>query len=190
MLTLVVGGAASGKSAYAEALVLRSAAARRIYLATMSAGGEEARRRIEKHRAMRGAGKGFETVECPVDVSSVTLPPDSAVSILLCAALSKGTLFECERRKTPSERLLCKIPVTVFDILSVSLEFRTAKRYMHASAVTLHADGQRHRFKFVFLRHQKVAHDVRSGFARKREAGLGMIFLLMRPFDIDGAYLT
>ena len=96
MLTLVVGGAASGKSAYAEALVLRSAAARRIYLATMSAGGEEARRRIEKHRAMRGAGKGFETVECPVDVSSVTLPPDSAVLLEDMGNLCANELFSPE----------------------------------------------------------------------------------------------
>ena len=73
-------------------MVLRSAAARRIYLATMPAGGEEARRRIEKHRAMR-AGKGFETVECPVDVSSVTLPPDSAVLLEDVGNLCANELF-------------------------------------------------------------------------------------------------
>ena len=42
MLTLVVGGAASGKSAYAETMLLRSAAARRVYLAAMEPFGPEA----------------------------------------------------------------------------------------------------------------------------------------------------
>ena len=35
MMTLVIGGAASGKSEYAERLVLASAYERRIYIATM-----------------------------------------------------------------------------------------------------------------------------------------------------------
>ena len=95
MLTLVVGGAASGKSAYAEHLVLRSTTARRIYLATMPAEGEEARRRIEKHRAMR-AGKGFETVECPVNLSGVTLPPDSAVLLEDMGNLCANELFSTD----------------------------------------------------------------------------------------------
>ena len=62
MITLVIGGAASGKSEYAEELVLKSEARPRIYLATMELFGEEARRRVEKHRAM-SAAKDFRTLE-------------------------------------------------------------------------------------------------------------------------------
>ena len=62
MLTLVIGGAASGKSEYAEARVL-TLPGRRIYIATMEPFDDECRARIRKHRAMR-AEKGFETVEC------------------------------------------------------------------------------------------------------------------------------
>ena len=61
MLALVTGGSGSGKSAWAEDLVLSLGEGRRIYIATMYPFDEESHRRIERHRKMR-AGKGFETV--------------------------------------------------------------------------------------------------------------------------------
>ena len=64
MFVLVTGGAASGKSAYAENLLLRSPASPKWYLATMLAQDAESRARVERHRAMR-KGKGFLTLECP-----------------------------------------------------------------------------------------------------------------------------
>ena len=42
MFTLVVGGAASGKSEYAEQLILRAGALPRYYVATMEPFGAEA----------------------------------------------------------------------------------------------------------------------------------------------------
>ena len=52
MLTLVIGGAASGKSAYAEWLCLQSPLPR-TYLATMQIWDAECAARVAKHRAMR-----------------------------------------------------------------------------------------------------------------------------------------
>ena len=75
-LTLISGGAASGKSEYAEQTAV-AAGGPRYYLATMQVWDEESRRRVEKHRAMR-AGKGFATVECPENLAAVDLPPTSA----------------------------------------------------------------------------------------------------------------
>lgn len=72
MLTLVVGGAASGKSEYAESLVLKTTLPR-TYLATMQVWDAECAARVAKHRAMR-AQKQFETVECPLNLASVRLP--------------------------------------------------------------------------------------------------------------------
>ena len=63
MLTLVIGGAASGKSAYAEHLAVQSGGPR-YYLATMQVWDAECAARVAKHRAMR-AQKQFATVECP-----------------------------------------------------------------------------------------------------------------------------
>ena len=62
MITLVIGGSASGKSLYAEQLVC-SMPGPRVYLATMEPFGEAGAARIAKHRAMR-EGKGFQTMEC------------------------------------------------------------------------------------------------------------------------------
>ena len=72
MLTLVVGGAASGKSEYAERLVLQTALPR-YYLATMQVWDAECAARVEKHRRMR-AEKQFETLECPLHLGTVRLP--------------------------------------------------------------------------------------------------------------------
>ena len=72
MLTLVLGGAASGKSEYAESLVLKNALPR-TYLATMQVWDAECAARVEKHRKMR-AQKQFATVECPLHLEQVQLP--------------------------------------------------------------------------------------------------------------------
>lgn len=69
MITLVIGGASSGKSKFAEAHVL-SLGENRIYVATMEPFGSEGARRIKKHREMR-AGKGFETVECTNSIARI-----------------------------------------------------------------------------------------------------------------------
>ena len=55
MLTLVIGGAASGKSAYAESLTLKHPLPR-YYVATMQVWDEECAKRVEKHRAIPNRG--------------------------------------------------------------------------------------------------------------------------------------
>lgn len=76
MLHLVTGGSASGKSAYAEHLVLACGADIRYYVATMRPWGEEGRLRVEKHRDMRRE-KQFVTVERYTDLEHLNLPPQS-----------------------------------------------------------------------------------------------------------------
>ena len=61
MFTLVTGGAASGKSEYAESLAMRLPG-RRIYLATMRPADPESLARINRHRRLR-QGRGFDTLE-------------------------------------------------------------------------------------------------------------------------------
>ena len=107
MMTLVCGGAASGKSAYAEALVcgIQSPSedrnlsglldsAHRFYIATMQPFGKEAEERIRKHRAMR-ADKGFETLECFTagTIRGLFIPPGAAVLLEDLGNLCANELF-------------------------------------------------------------------------------------------------
>ena len=73
MFTLVVGGSASGKSAYAESLILASPYRPRYYVAAMEPFDGECRARIQRHRRMR-AEKEFETVERYTNLTSLRLP--------------------------------------------------------------------------------------------------------------------
>lgn len=92
MLDLVIGGSASGKSVFAESLILRDPALRRYYLATMEVFDRESRARVERHRAMR-AGKGFETLERPVDLADLALPAAGAVLLEDLGNLAANELF-------------------------------------------------------------------------------------------------
>ncbi|GBR10315.1 bifunctional adenosylcobinamide kinase/adenosylcobinamide-phosphate guanylyltransferase [Acetobacter oeni] len=68
MIELVLGGARSGKSRYAESVVCRQPGPW-IYVATGRAWDEEMRARIARHQLERGAG--WLTVEEPVALSQV-----------------------------------------------------------------------------------------------------------------------
>ena len=92
MLTLVIGGAASGKSEYAESLVLRSTLPR-YYLATMQVWDAECAARVEKHRRMRAA-KQFETVECPLHLDAVHLPARGTALLEDLGNLTANELYD------------------------------------------------------------------------------------------------
>ena len=113
MMTLVCGGAASGKSAYAEALICGTGENRRIYLATMKPFGKEAEERIRKHRAMR-ADKGFETLECFTagTIRGLFIPPGAAVLLEDLGNLCANELFPEAESKGQQDAVSAADPVS------------------------------------------------------------------------------
>lgn len=87
MVTLMIGGSGSGKSEYAESLVMSLGQGRRIYIATMKPWDEECRRRIERHRQMR-AKKQFETIECYRDLKELKLDLGGQPTVVLLECMS------------------------------------------------------------------------------------------------------
>lgn len=100
MLTLVLGGSGSGKSEYAENLMVSRRAAlgegpiSMHYIATMwfDQGDEECVRRIERHRKMR-KNKGFSTIECPVGLEQVQVEPQSLALLECMSNLAANEMF-------------------------------------------------------------------------------------------------
>lgn len=88
MVILVLGGSGSGKSAFAEYLAEKQLdGARKYYIATMEAYGEEGRKKVERHKRLR-AGKGFLTIEQSRNLSRILPEIKNRDSICLLECLS------------------------------------------------------------------------------------------------------
>ncbi|HEY7666354.1 MAG TPA: bifunctional adenosylcobinamide kinase/adenosylcobinamide-phosphate guanylyltransferase [Xanthobacteraceae bacterium] len=79
-LTLVLGGARSGKSRYAESLITARAPPW-IYVATAEPGDDEMAQRIAAHRARRNAG--WQTIEAPHDLAGALAGADARANLLV-----------------------------------------------------------------------------------------------------------
>jgi adenosylcobinamide kinase / adenosylcobinamide-phosphate guanylyltransferase len=103
-VTLVLGGARSGKSRFAEAMAERGS--RPVYLATGRAWDGEMSARIDEHRARRGPH--WTTVEEPLDLAGVlpTLASPSAVVLVDCLTLWVTNLMMAERDIAEEQRRL------------------------------------------------------------------------------------
>lgn len=116
-LTVVLGGARSGKSRIAENLVMGTQSPR-FYLATAQAWDTEMGERIAQHR--RDRGEDWTTLEVPLDLcSALSRVPSGACVLLDCATLwlSNHLLAESDL-ETESAALLralagCLAPVVV-----------------------------------------------------------------------------
>lgn len=107
-LTLVLGGARSGKSTYAENLVARQPGPW-SYIATAQAFDEEMHMRIGAHRARRGAG--WRTVEAPVDLEqALDAVPAGQALLLDCLTLWLSNVMLAGRQvETECDRLAAKL---------------------------------------------------------------------------------
>jgi Adenosyl cobinamide kinase/adenosyl cobinamide phosphate guanylyltransferase len=91
---LLTGGAANGKSTFAEDLAVRLGTPR-FYVAAMMPYGEESECRIARHRTLRAA-KGFVTVERHTDLAGLRLPKRGTVLLECLCNLTANEMFEPE----------------------------------------------------------------------------------------------
>ncbi len=95
-VTLIIGGARSGKSAHGEALIENcrdGQGAKPLYIATAEAGDGEMAARIEKHKRRRGVR--WETLEAPLEIAGAleaNACPDRAI-LLDCLTLWLSNLM-------------------------------------------------------------------------------------------------
>lgn len=103
-LCLVLGGSNSGKSAYAEGLVLRDAA-RATYIATAQAYDAEMEAKIAAHQTRRGAE--WQTVEAPLDAAGAMDAASKDMPILLdCVSLWLSNHLLAEHDLPPLQSVL------------------------------------------------------------------------------------
>lgn len=120
--TLVLGGARSGKSQFAEKLAHGSGLTR-IYLATATAGDDEMRERIAHHRNQRG--DEWRTVEEPLALTDTLARESSVERVVLvdCLTLWLSNLMHAGRDPAQeTQKLADWLRATSHPVLLVSNE--------------------------------------------------------------------
>lgn len=121
-LTLIIGGARSGKSRYAETLVMR-APAPWLYVATAEARDAEMTERIALHRERRG--EGWVTVDVPFDLAGrVEASPDDHGAVLIdCLTLwLTNVMLAGHDTAAARARLVATLPRARRPVVAVSNE--------------------------------------------------------------------
>jgi adenosylcobinamide kinase/adenosylcobinamide-phosphate guanylyltransferase len=115
-LTLVLGGARSGKSRFAEETI-EPLGQPALYIATAAPRDDEMRARITGHRARRGAR--WTTIEEPLELVNVLLAEETRLVLIDCLTLWLSNLMGAGRDiGFEIERLLsvlpqCRVPVVM-----------------------------------------------------------------------------
>lgn len=140
MKALVIGGAGSGKSSFAERLAC-SLGTNRTYLATMRASGSEAQTRIRRHKAQR-EGLHFKTIECqgtlpqlvePGEADDVVLLDDLGNLVADALFLPDGTMCDPTATLDRIADEVLTLAVTCENLVVVGNDVGSVGRYADAS---------------------------------------------------------
>ncbi len=124
---LVLGGAKSGKSRYAESLVstaVNKFAGSAVYLATATAVDKEMRARIARHREDRTqASTAWKTIEEPIAISDHLADLDAQTTVLIdCLTLWLSNCLHQQCWPKQKERLFAAIDSSDANLIFVSNE--------------------------------------------------------------------
>jgi adenosyl cobinamide kinase/adenosyl cobinamide phosphate guanylyltransferase len=120
-VTLVLGGARSGKSRHAEGVIADLRAPNSVYVATAEAGDAEMRARIAEHRARRGAG--WTTLEAPLDLIGALDQAGVRPALIDCLTLWVSNLLHAGRDvAAEGERLIGALALARAPVVLVSNE--------------------------------------------------------------------
>jgi adenosylcobinamide kinase / adenosylcobinamide-phosphate guanylyltransferase len=123
-LTLILGGARSGKSDHAEQMA-RASGRSVLFIATAQALDEEMRSRIDKHRAARSSE--WKTLEAPIKVGSVLILGaaefQAEVVILDCITLLVSNVLLALPEDSSSEQVLQSVETEIESLLEARRKF-------------------------------------------------------------------
>lgn len=151
-LTFILGGARSGKSAYAETLIMAHPTPW-TYLATAQAFDAEMRERIDAHKARRG--EGWRTIEAPQDLPDAILDTPAQAPLLVdCLAIwltnrmLAGSDIEADRaallgalsaRAAPTVVVSPEVGLSIVPENALARAFRDAAGVMHQEVAKISA---------------------------------------------------
>ena len=140
MIYFFVGQSNTGKSQKAEELAMTFGSFHRLYIATMKVMDEDGERRVQKHRKQR-AGKGFETLEIPMNITEV-IPqikdPENTVVLLECVSNLVGNEMYDNPDKAELEEAhfaeeivqdIKRLGDSVAELIVVSSEYEAKEEY-------------------------------------------------------------
>jgi len=110
MIYLITGGSGSGKSDYAEQLILSVSSGEKpiYYVATMIPSEGETEEKIIRHQRRR-SGKGFVTLECYRDLKGLTVPDNDGILLECVTNLAANELFREDGMVAEEEEAASKI---------------------------------------------------------------------------------
>jgi Adenosyl cobinamide kinase/adenosyl cobinamide phosphate guanylyltransferase len=105
MFILVIGGAASGKSEYAENLAMNLCNKEKTYIATMQSFGEIAQEKIKRHKELR-KHKGFKTVEQPDNLHKIPQKDLQETVLIECMSnLMANEMYDCNNESSKVKKI-------------------------------------------------------------------------------------
>jgi len=149
LLTLVLGGARSGKSRYAESLIAKLPPPW-VFVATAEAGDAEMAARISAHRARRGPD--WRTIEAPRDLAGALSGCDVAPVLVDCLTLWLSNLMLAKSNiDAETARLVHALATAKAPVVLVANE-------VGSGIVPEHALGRRFRDQQGVLNQRIAAH--------------------------------